>query len=1031
MNAIPADSRPSRHPAAPDIANVFSRGVHAASWPSAHLAAWTPRLNTCGKSSANLPWLVLGLLLFAGPVARGAGGDADYTLSDPQLRLTRIDSDPTESFLAVRPDGAGRLFVGSRSGLFVYDPDGKGGFGPRQLLYRFANHTWVYDIAVRGDDVYASTVSAIYLFPGAATRRDALKPKRLIFGIPMGHIHQCIHDMAWGPQGDLYFTAGDPSPTYGDFNRADHFTHWTWFCQPEGTKVPYSGVGAVYRCRPDGSHLQVVARGLRNAVGLAFDDQWNLFTADNDHEQIPAEYVPGRLLHVEPHCDFMWPRGWMPQNQPNRADLLETMNPDLGRFVPVGMAFYGDELIKGYAGSLLLDRWGTHCLPRYPLVHRGASFSAAEVDLLTGKGDARPVGVAVDRAGRVFVTVCYMPANDTSPTYKSDIIMLTAGDAAAPVLGDITTLSSRELSAELGNANWSRRSAAHEEILRRGGEALTAAAADDPWMAAATGQADLVVSSAQRASSRLAGVRALAELPPTPESVKAFTSALSDPDPQVELAAIQGLFSQQGELPPQVAAGPALSSDTYLRQAATKLLALRGSMDQLTALCTASDVRARLAGVLAAGFRLTTPPDDLPAGFKLDQPNPGSFILNLADGRVNLKKLGPVGNFTMADLWRQVPHSPEQEGLFALLVNRLRDADPSVRWEAAYFLRLLNDPRSEPTIAQIRQQFPPAKNLQQTQITEIWLLGPLPRDVRVGGEGPINLAAQYPAGQTTASWQRLSADGGHFAFDKLPGLQKSSSVYAYLRIDSATAQPAMLLADYRGNGEAWLNGSVLPTTSEIWNNVRMNLQVGTSDLLLRFDVGDAAKPIAMRIESAAALNLSLPDAVDSARLAQRLAEAQHQPDSTVVPPEFVKIDWETEWQKGNAVNGKKLFTSLACGTCHAIEKGAAGGGAPSLAEARKRFTVQYVVESILLPNKVVAPLFRWTVIRTRDGQIFNGLVVGETADEIQMRLTDASLHVIPRSQVTARRVEDHSPMPQGLVRTPQELRDLLAYILGK
>jgi putative heme-binding domain-containing protein len=1029
MNAITANPHPPKRRAGNDITNVFSRGVHAASSRPAHLTAWTPRLNTSGKSGANLLRVVLGLLFLAVPAARG--DDADYALSDPQLKLTRIDSDPTESYLAIRPDGAGRLFVGSRSGLFVYDPDGKGGFGPRQLLYRFPNHTWVYDVAIRGDDVYASTVSAIYLFPGAATHRYGLKPRRLIFGIPMGHIHQCIHDMAWGPQGDLYFTAGDPAPTYGDFNRADHFTHWTWFCQPEGTKVPYSGVGAVYRCRPDGTHLQVVARGLRNAVGLAFDDQWNLFTADNDHEQIPAEYVPGRLLHVVPHCDFMWPRGWMPENQPNRADLLETMNPDLGRFVPVGLAFYGDEMIKGCAGSLLLDRWCTHCLPRYPLVHRGASFNAAEVDLLTGKGDARPVGVAVDRAGRIFVTVCYMAANDTSPTYKSDIIMLTAGDAPAPILEDITKLSSQDLLAELANANWSRRSAAHEEILRRGGEALTAAAADDPWMAAANGQTDLVIAAATKPQSRLAALGALAELPTTPQSAKVFTAALSDPNPQVQLAALQGFFTQLAELPPQIAAGPSLSTDTYLRQSATELLAQRGSMEQLTFLCTAADSRARLAGVLAIGFRVTTPPDDLPDGFKLDHPNPGSFILNLADGHVNLKKLGPVGSFTMADLWKQLPHSPQQEALFDLLLKRLADADPSVRWESAYFLRLLNDPRSEPGVAQVRQAFPPAKNLQQTQITELWLLGPLPREVRIGGEGPINLAAQYPAGQTTVSWQRIQADGGHFAFDKLLGLQKSSSVYAYLRIDSATAQPEMLLADYRGNGEAWLNGSVVPTTSELWNNVRMNLQVGSSDLLLRFDVGDAAKPITLTIQSSAPLNLSLPDAVDSARLAQRLAEAQNQPDSTVIPPEFVKIDWETEWPKGDAVNGKKLFTSLACGTCHGIQKGAPGGGAPSLAGARKRFTVQYVVESILLPNKVVAPLFRWTVINTRDGQTFNGLVVGETSDEIQMRLTNASLHVIPKSQVTSRQVQDHSPMPQGLVRTPDELRDLLAYILGQ
>ena len=235
--------------------------------------------------------------------------DATYRLPDPALKLVRIDTDEKESFLAVRTDPAGRLFVGGREGLFVYEPDGNGGFGPRQLLVRFPNHAWVYDIAVRGNDLYVSTVSAIYLIPNAVTQRKDLVPKRIVWGIPLGHVHQCLHGLDWGPEGDLYFSCGDPNVGYGDFrNRPDHWLHWTWFVQPEGTKVEYTGVGGVFRVRPDGSNLQVVAHGFRNSIGLTFDAQWNLFTNDNDHESLPADYVPGRLVHVTPHAYFSWPR---------------------------------------------------------------------------------------------------------------------------------------------------------------------------------------------------------------------------------------------------------------------------------------------------------------------------------------------------------------------------------------------------------------------------------------------------------------------------------------------------------------------------------------------------------------------------------------------------------------------------------------------------------------------------------------------------------------------------------------------------
>ena len=178
------------------------------------------------------------------------------------------------------------------------------------------------------------------MIPGGRTKREGLVPRRLVWGVPLGHVHQCFHGMTWGPDGDLYFAMGDPLTYYGDFNRPDHWGHWTFFSRREsdatvgrvdgqrrpplsplpkgGRKVeagdaeewvrtPYNGVGGVFRCRPDGSNFQVVARGLRNSCGLTFDRDWNLFTNDNDHESIPAEYVPGRLNHVTPHAYFSWP----------------------------------------------------------------------------------------------------------------------------------------------------------------------------------------------------------------------------------------------------------------------------------------------------------------------------------------------------------------------------------------------------------------------------------------------------------------------------------------------------------------------------------------------------------------------------------------------------------------------------------------------------------------------------------------------------------------------------------------------------
>ncbi len=365
-------------------------------------------------------------MLFATALA-SAAEPLDYSLPDTDLNVVRLDTAATESFLAVKADTTGRLFVGGREALYVYEPAPNGQYEPRRELLRFPNHTWVYDIEIRGDDLYILTVSALYVIPEGRTKREGLAAKRLVWGVPLGHVHQCFHGMTWGPEGDLYFAMGDPLWYYGDFNRPDHWGHWTFFSRPEGwmqtrreggtetrrggdketgrecgggaaerspclpclklshclaenaerdndwIRTPYNGVGGVFRCRPDGSHLQVVARGLRNSCGLTFDRDWNLFTNDNDHEQMPADYVPGRLNHVTPHTYFSWPRGWMLSKTPDRMDLLETMISTLGRAVPVGQSYYDDTYLPAkYRNSLLVARWCTRQITFYPLQHRDA-----------------------------------------------------------------------------------------------------------------------------------------------------------------------------------------------------------------------------------------------------------------------------------------------------------------------------------------------------------------------------------------------------------------------------------------------------------------------------------------------------------------------------------------------------------------------------------------------------------------------------------------------------------------------------------
>lgn len=218
------------------------------------------------------------VLVLSTTAALAAETPPAFTFGGPGLKAVLIDRDERESFLGLQLDSAGRLFAGCREALFVYEPSSKGLYQPRQELFRFPKDAWVYDITIRGDDLYVSTHTAIYLLPGAVKKRQGVVAKRLVWGLPMmdgWDMHQGIHGTAIGPEGDLYFSNGDEIVNYGDFKRPDHWLHWTYFHGTKSTQV--TGTGGVFRISPDGEKFEVVAAGTRNNCGISFDRHWNLF----------------------------------------------------------------------------------------------------------------------------------------------------------------------------------------------------------------------------------------------------------------------------------------------------------------------------------------------------------------------------------------------------------------------------------------------------------------------------------------------------------------------------------------------------------------------------------------------------------------------------------------------------------------------------------------------------------------------------------------------------------------------------------
>ncbi len=129
--------------------------------------------------------------------------------------------------------------------------------------------------------------------------------------------------------------------------------------------------------------------------------------------------------------------------------------------------------------------------------------------------------------------------------------------------------------------------------------------------------------------------------------------------------------------------------------------------------------------------------------------------------------------------------------------------------------------------------------------------------------------------------------------------------------------------------------------------------------------------------------------------------------------------------------GRELFTEAGCILCHRFGK-TGGAVGPELAAVSSRLAPRDILESIILPSKVIPELYQNTTLFLKDGDDVTGRILEET-DQKLVVMTDPIKQTkveVRKSDVTGRRASKISPMPEGLVNfmTRQEIFDLIAYL---
>jgi putative heme-binding domain-containing protein len=146
------------------------------------------------------------------------------------------------------------------------------------------------------------------------------------------------------------------------------------------------------------------------------------------------------------------------------------------------------------------------------------------------------------------------------------------------------------------------------------------------------------------------------------------------------------------------------------------------------------------------------------------------------------------------------------------------------------------------------------------------------------------------------------------------------------------------------------------------------------------------------------------------------------------------IPYMDSLQGRNYENGKAMYQSATCGTCHAIQ-GDGGAIGPDLTQLGTRFTPKDMLEAIINPNKTISDQYVATQFSMKNGSSQVGRLISQ--DKLnyvisQNPFAPATLTKIPKKNVLEAKTSGVSIMYSGLINGmgKNELRDLVAYLMA-
>jgi putative heme-binding domain-containing protein len=134
---------------------------------------------------------------------------------------------------------------------------------------------------------------------------------------------------------------------------------------------------------------------------------------------------------------------------------------------------------------------------------------------------------------------------------------------------------------------------------------------------------------------------------------------------------------------------------------------------------------------------------------------------------------------------------------------------------------------------------------------------------------------------------------------------------------------------------------------------------------------------------------------------------------------------------GDPKRGQALFASpnTNCATCHKVH-GQGGDVGPDLSQIGGKFDRTHLIESILDPSAEITQGYHATIIETKSGRVFTGIVKSESPTSVTLLDGEGKQVTVALRDIESRTMSKVSLMPSGLAdgMTPAEFTDLIAYL---